>query len=411
MESRAVNRRLLSADESPLGIWHFPHEAIEAEKEINVEIKSTSRFRQLDSLRGISAVFVMLHHFVWTRFDTQSHRPQMPQSFWIGLESLHLLFSGWESVVFFFVLSGVVLTVSIPKRHPLRYGHYVLHRVCRIYLPYLFSLFVAIVGCSLFHDRIPTWTPWVTAIWTHTPRFEEILIHILFLGTYYQKFNTVYWSLIIELRISLLLPFLILAIRRIGLRLALWLVAAMTLADACASRVIDLDCSVVIADWARTAHYALFFIYGIMAMLHWEEVEQLILGLGKTSRLGLFLLSVFTCYYLPVFLNKSLLRTYCNFEFVIAIGATTIVCLAIHDETLAEILTRRPLIWLGRISYSLYLIHMIVMLSLAALLGSRISYICIFFLAVGVSLISAEAMARYVERPSQLLGRRLDAVP
>lgn len=376
----------------------------------NVTDNPKSRFRQLDSLRGMSAVFVMLGHFVWTRFDTQSHRPQMPQSFWIGFQSLHLLFSSWESVVFFFVLSGVVLTVSIPKRHPLRYGHYALHRVCRIYLPYLFSLLVAIVGCSLFHGRIPPWTPWLAAIWIHAPRFQEILNHALFLGTYDQRFNPVYWSLIIELRISLLLPFLIIAVQRIGLHLTMWIVASMTLFDACVSRAVDIHCSAVIVDWAHTAHYALFFIYGIIAMLHGDKVEKLIIGLGRTSRLALLLLSVFTCYYLPVILTKSSLGAYCNFEFVIGIGATTIICLAIHDETVRDVLTRRPLMWLGRISYSLYLIHVPVMLSLAALLGSHMSYIYIFPLAVGVSLASAEAMARYIERPSQLLGRRIDVV-
>jgi hypothetical protein len=70
--------------------------------------------------------------------------------------------------------------------------------------------------------------------------------------------------------------------------------------------------------------------------------------------------------------------------------------------------------WLGRISYSLYLIHFIgsaVAKTLAVRASTRFEAVAVFCAATGASLAAAELLYRLVERPAQRLSRRVGTSP
>ncbi len=87
------------------------------------------RFYELDSLRGVAALTVVLHHF--SRICPENFTHLLIRT------PLRLLLAGDQAVILFFLLSGFVLTLPYKKNTSLSYGPFLLRRVCRIYLPYL----------------------------------------------------------------------------------------------------------------------------------------------------------------------------------------------------------------------------------------------------------------------------------
>jgi peptidoglycan/LPS O-acetylase OafA/YrhL len=114
------------------------------------------RLHHLDSLRGIAAVVVMLHH--WRDMFT------------VSPVTLFLVpaFAGPNSVKLFFVLSGFVLSLPYWCGRQSSYDKYLVRRICRIYLPYAGAVVIAvIVGSRLLNSSLPL-TPWFYHTW-HEP--------------------------------------------------------------------------------------------------------------------------------------------------------------------------------------------------------------------------------------------------
>jgi peptidoglycan/LPS O-acetylase OafA/YrhL len=94
----------------------------------------TRRLNYLDSIRGLAACLVLLHH-CWI-----SSTDQLDAGFSHALSSyatlshyiIDKLLAGRVAVIIFFVLSGFVLTISLQKR-PLSYVSFACKRFCRIY--------------------------------------------------------------------------------------------------------------------------------------------------------------------------------------------------------------------------------------------------------------------------------------
>ena len=63
--------------------------------------------------------------------------------------------------------------------------------------------------------------------------------------------------------------------------------------------------------------------------------------------------------------------------------------------------------WLGRVSYSLYLVHLPIFLALYPVLAGRVPFPAAALLLIVASLAAAAVMHRLVEAPATRLGRRL----
>ena len=73
----------------------------------------------------------------------------------------------------------------------------------------------------------------------------------------------------------------------------------------------------------------------------------------------------------------------------------------------SAMLSGRICLWLGDISYSLYLIHLPVLMSMFYLLYGHVSLIWIIALSFPAMLIAGHLMHRWIEVPSMNLGRKL----
>lgn len=159
------------------------------------------RIEQLDSLRGIAAFIVMIGHYSVLFLEFRNFK------------FLNLLFSSGSSAVsLFFVLSGFVLSISVVNNKNNSYFVFLIKRFFRLYIPYILSVFLAMFCYYIFSKSNIMFVAdeWSNKIW-HTPISLKLLCdYLLFFGSFENGiFNPVYWSLVMEGRISLIFFLLI----------------------------------------------------------------------------------------------------------------------------------------------------------------------------------------------------------
>lgn len=112
----------------------------------------------LESLRGLAAIYVLIHHCRWLLTENYSYRNTKEFDLeYIATKALVFFRFGHEAVIFFFVLSGFVIHYStlINKNNPLiSYKRYLIKRINRIIPPLIFALimtlFLDYLGKNIF---------------------------------------------------------------------------------------------------------------------------------------------------------------------------------------------------------------------------------------------------------------------
>jgi peptidoglycan/LPS O-acetylase OafA/YrhL len=365
------------------------------------------RFYELDSLRGVAALTVVLHHF--------SHL--CPAGFLHILirTPLRLLIAGHQAVILFFLLSGFVLTLPYKKKTGLGYGPFFVKRVCRIYLPYLGALALAILCDLSFPGHGPYNNYWINYTWSQPVTARLVMQHILFLGNYdWLQFNTAFWSLVYEMRISLVFPFIAVAVLRLR---TIWLIVcavALSLAffptALLLSTVLHLGSLDAAVNTTRTFHYAAFFIIGSVLAKHLHAINRWYARLKPAHAAALALISLA----LYGFSDASSLTQRLSipedlFDWPVAAGAVMLIIFAMNSRPFRTFLTSRTIHYLGERSYSVYLIHGTIIFTLIHTLMGRVRIGVLLLIYLAITLIVAEIFYRLIEHPSMLLGRRLTA--
>jgi peptidoglycan/LPS O-acetylase OafA/YrhL len=88
-------------------------------------------------------------------------------------------------------------------------------------------------------------------------------------------------------------------------------------------------------------------------------------------------------------------------------GAVALIAVALSLRQFRDVLDHDVPIWLGRISYSLYLVHLPIIYVVTQTIGESWSGIQKSAAVIVLSLLAAELMARFIEFPSIRLGKRL----
>ena len=359
-------------------------------------------FVELDSLRGLAAVSVLLLHFLGGWIEAAPS----PYVFYVAY--IPLLTNGSAAVILFFVLSGFVLTLPQMASRPQSYPTYVIRRICRIYLPYLAALALAILGCWRFHG-LEIYGTQFHLTWRSAPSAQVIAQHLAFLGRYnVYAFDSPIWSLVHEMRISLIFPILCL----ISLRLRAWVAFLIALALPVVERVIERLSGPYLGEgypgvpsilWAYTVGSCGIFLVGSLLARYREPLIGWLARLSTWTRSALSLVAVVlyqyvTLLHLPRFL----------WNFLVGLGAAYFVMLAlVPNGWLSRFLHLRPIRWLGSVSYSLYLLHVPILLTVSIVLYRKVSVGVMLATYLGLSLLAAAAFHRLIELPSIRLGKIL----
>lgn len=361
------------------------------------------RFRSLDGLRGVAALTVVFYHWMMAFDDAPvSVRALMPGEFGLAslfaLPPLHLLVNGSGAVMVFYVLSGFVLSLAFERAGPdFRYWPYLTNRFLRLYPAFAASILLAVALVVVVDpERIATLSDWFDKSWLDPITAWFLAGHFLMLDVApYDRLNNVMWSLVVELRISLIMPFLYLAMRR---RPAVTLVlAALLSVGAHAASMLSPPLA---ASWWSTARFIVLFAAGAGLAIHRDYLGARI-GALRGWPLAWVIAAVVLLYGIA---DHRAARLY-----QLAVPAVLITALAFAQPRLRALLELPLCLYLGRISYSLYLVHLPVILAVLYGLHDDLPLWALFGIAVAGSFVLAELLYRLVERPSHLLARWIAA--
>ncbi len=364
------------------------------------------RLPELDSLRGLAALVVVFYHFVlmWPPLLDSLNPIQ-----WHGIHMtllLHPLYTGHEAVVLFFVLSGLVLSFPYIRGRAQSYTIFLTRRILRIYGPYLGALALSIVGAAIWHGNHGRGT-WQSMFWSEPVRWKLVLQHIAFLGVYdWNQFDFVIWSLIDEMRISIIFPFLALLVLRVRSATALLLAAAASLLAMVAVRhqpELSATFNLMI-----TVHYVAFFILGILLAMHLKKISDRFRRLPAAVQAGIFaaafLLYNFTS---PFARLRDSMPLFMAADWCVAVGALGYIVVGLNAPPAQRFLNSAGPRFLGKISYSLYLIHAPVLLALTFSVRNRLSPWAQFPIYLVATLLLSYVFCICVEEPFIRLGHRL----
>lgn len=376
-----------------------------------------NRFMELEGLRGIAAVMVVITHFVFLFFPAmRSGNMALTHSRFednVYGTPLMLLVAGTLAVAIFFVLSGFVLSIGFFKTGDqnivmkLATGRYL-----RLMLPALASVLIAFVLISFGAQTLTSGageianSTYLAGKWHHSPTFLEALktatfdIFVEYKGES-RAINHALWTMYVEFIGSFLVFGFLLIFARSRFR---WVAYAVLIAGTFGTWYLAFIIGIMIADaynlgwlerlrhWSVTVPMAVVAIFlGIFPKKHENTIYE-------------FLdLSFFGFSERVVYLTFS---------------ATLIVLVVLLSKTLARVLQTRLLSSLGKYTFSLYLTHLSVIYtvptSVVILLHERIGYnwaalvaalVCVLFLWL-----VSYFFERYIDAPSIKFAKYVSAI-
>jgi peptidoglycan/LPS O-acetylase OafA/YrhL len=346
------------------------------------------RISTLDALRGIAALVVVLHH---ANYMVAAYWG--PAVLWLmDWSPLRVLKAGRPAVVFFFVLSGYVLTLALLReRHPVSPAAWAVRRTLRLLPPVAASVLLSVGLCWWFAGDQPKddLGLLVAVSWSEPPDLVSLLKHMVLLDSddYAFPLNIVLWSLVHEWRISLVMP-LVLLFRG---RAALLLGAAFLLRSAAIAAGADEDEAMLGRHLHSTVVATVYFLFAFAAGAALALLEPLTTPSGTMRWAAWAAVAAAT-------VSRTDLAV---------VGASALLILLARAErgALVRSLRSPALQWLGKVSYSLYLVHVPVALALAHALDGDLPAPAIAALTVVLALPAAAVFYKAVERPSLLLSR------
>ena len=102
-----------------------------------------------------------------------------------------LVKSGDAAVILFFILSGFVLALPFLGARAPSYPGFLAKRVCRIYLPYLAAVALAIACAAILGDEaLPGLSQWANAPWQDGFGVGVLVGHATMLGSFTTRSTT-----------------------------------------------------------------------------------------------------------------------------------------------------------------------------------------------------------------------------
>lgn len=364
----------------------------------------SDRYKNLDSLRGLAALTVFFGHMYLTFYHTGITRLLFERG------PFRIFIAGSEAVTLFFVLSGFVLSLPFYNKSKFNYGVYVFKRFCRIYIPYAVAIAIAILCREVFYSGyIAGFTDWFNVNWSRGIDMNVIKNHLLLIVTFTSNLDNVIWSLIHEMRISLIFPIVMFLLVKFNLKKGIGLAILLT----CISIIFSLSDKVFTGtEVYYTIHCTALFIIGALLAKHRTNLISKFSNLTIKNKISLFVIGIILYLYAhPSFVLNILIPNLNPFyraitdTWITAIGSSILIIIAISSPGISRILSNNFINFIGKISYSIYLYHLIVLLSCVHLLSSIVPAWIICVISIVGTIVVSSCMYYLVEKPAMKLSK------
>jgi peptidoglycan/LPS O-acetylase OafA/YrhL len=342
----------------------------------------------LDSARGIAALMVFFSHFIARTFQDK-----------INVHYFFFVFNGNDAVSFFFVLSGFVLSYKyIILNKPLDIKQFYVNRVFRLFPAYFLTV---LVSAWLFHRLDPTILLVRDVLVANKTGFWEEALLFRFHNNYYYPG----WTLTIEMLGSFLIPFYIaLAIK--NKKFIPYLI-------------------VVTLIIGNNIFYSYLFLFGILACTNYHAISADSFRQTKwfkyrysiiIAAILLFSIRQFDAIF-PFGPDYKYLASYLGIDFFTYTGLACFVFLVaiLHSKKTQRFLNNKVLVFLGKISYGIYLVHPFVITALYIKAEPLLvknnynaaTFIPVALISIAAVILVATCMHYWIELPFIRLGKRI----
>lgn len=354
--------------------------------------KGIKRIDYLDSVRGIAAMMVVIYHFIGWRWGdyTKYH-------------AASIVFNGSDAVSFFFVLSGLVLSykyfhsdaeVNLPR--------YTYKRILRLYPAFIVTILInyfywnrgmimdgqilAIMKDMFLENRKGLWQELVMVRNAH-------------------KYYIPGWTMGVEMALSLLMP-LFIFIGRNKIKMIWWF----------------LFISLVMGSYISM--FVFHFLLGTLIAYYFPKIRDFDFKASKwyafripISVLVIILYSVRhldRMFPFPTGYHHVANMLKIDFFHFTGFASAIILLFIINSPRLQKILEIKPLMFLGKISYSVYLMHWFFVVyimdhwdKLISMFPTfEIGFLCLLAITVLCTLVSASGLYYLVEEPFIKIARK-----
>ncbi|CAN5370281.1 acyltransferase [soil metagenome] len=380
------------------------------------------KIRYLDGLRGVAALAVVLSHVLigfypafYTGDPRQAHHAW---EVWAAGSPFNMVSIGNCFVCIFFMLSGYVLTYSVlSKQRQSQFLALAAGRYVRLTLPILASSFLAYLilksGGTAHVEVAPATNSywWLPTLYQFTPDFADMSIESVYrVYQFDTNYNPALWTMRIELLGSFMVFGILALCRSVRLRMAAYLLVSLFF----------------------FSPYYFCFIAG-MFFYDVRSITQRVSPAGKQSSriissaitgmlfiLGAFLGAYPYAYTVGTWYQglADLLVPQLGGDALVAVHllAAALLMLAVERSVLIRrLLCGRLLQFVGRNAFSIYLLHLILIVSVFSAsfqwAFAKVSYDAAFWLAalvfIAVLLLLSNGMYSLIDRPSVQLGHRI----
>lgn len=315
------------------------------------------RVDYIEGVRGVAAFLVFLNHLGFL-FGVPSSWTTSPA---LGM-ILDSISNGAVPVSLFYMMSGYVLSLKYFLRNDIQlptdknYSRFALARLTRLYYPFVVAIILSVIFKSYIYtirEVVPALDPDGSSRWMFEltwPKFiQDVLLQSDPVGP---ALLPQAWFLPYEICFNLLLPFLVwIATRRTRNLVYISLAMLFLLAS---------------------SPSLLYFVAGVLAAKHHNKVTGWGKRMGSTKRLLIGLIGAIWANFEPVGRFLGTLNgtefTYDQARTLALPGLLALGFFIFTSRTLHKILCFRPFLAFGKISYSFYLTHWMILITMGSYL-------------------------------------------
>jgi peptidoglycan/LPS O-acetylase OafA/YrhL len=313
--------------------------------QIQLQNRLMKRIAQLDGIRGLAVLLVLFFHYVWSQVHVTPGT--------LPAQVMKCFLWTYSGVDLFFVLSGFLITGILLDNAPAGnfFKVFYIRRACRILPLYFGALLAFIIGRHflesdwrfiwLFKDPLPLWS-----YFTFTQNFMMAAA-----DTPGPHWIDVTWSLAVEEHFYLVLPFLVWVAPRRALP---WIFGAMIIAAPLLRRFLPLG---DLNTYLSTPWRADSLISG--SILAWCVRQPMIFDHIRTHvrKLYWILALLPPLLFLISWNGTSHNRVFEHTVYAVFYSALILLVFVDEQSPITKALCWKPLVWMGTISYGLYLLH------------------------------------------------------
>lgn len=393
----------------------------------------SAKLASLEGLRGIASLSVVFHHFfygflpalIWGAAGSKGLIfPQLEET--IAQTPLSLLWNGDFAVMIFFVMSAYVLTYRYFQNYDHKTGKSlqddgefiffsVIRRYPRLTIPIFFSslcvLFFFNAGL-LYHKQAVVYShsfEWLSLLWelpnaSIADVFQNTFLEVPF--AYETRYNNVLWTICIEFYGSMLAFALIGLIGRLSLRWAIYPLLIWWIGN---SLYLGFILGVILADMRFAPSCTMLREWLERPFISWSVglvglyLGSFIKGIDNSQNIWFSWLYILDGGSMP------------NAQWTHNWGAFLLLTALLSSQSWQRAFSNPFFVWLGRVSFAMYLMHSLVFGTLTswivATLSPTHSYAEIMAITIPATFaavfIVSHLFAKHIDEPSVRLGRTL----